>query len=67
MSATVTLDYELGSLTFLDQILIHGTSGPFSDYGDSGALVVDVGSDARPVYLSAETPSLPRPTTSTTC
>jgi hypothetical protein len=44
VSATVTLDYELGSLTFLDQILIRGTSGPFSDYGDSGALVVDVDS-----------------------
>jgi hypothetical protein len=44
VSATVTLDYELGSLTFLDQILIRGESGPFSDYGDSGALVVDVDS-----------------------
>jgi len=44
VSATVTLDYELGTLTFADQFLIRGTEGAFSDYGDSGALVVDVDS-----------------------
>ncbi|MDB5863878.1 MAG: hypothetical protein JWO70_1684 [Betaproteobacteria bacterium] len=44
VSATVTLDYELGSLSFVDQILIRGASGAFSEYGDSGALVVDVDS-----------------------
>jgi hypothetical protein len=43
-SATVTLHYELGDLTFVDQILIRGTSGAFSEYGDSGALVVDADS-----------------------
>lgn len=42
VSATVTLDYELGSLTFVDQFLVRGTESSFSDYGDSGALVVDV-------------------------
>lgn len=41
VSADITLSYDLGDLTFVDQILIHGTPEPFSDYGDSGALVVD--------------------------
>src|SRR5438034_38630 len=44
VSATVTLDYELGSLTFADQFLIRGVAGAFSDYGDSGALIVDLDS-----------------------
>ena len=30
--------------TFVDQILVRGTPEPFSDYGDSGALVVDADS-----------------------
>jgi hypothetical protein len=42
VSATVTLDYELGELQFVDQVLIRGDSGEFSAYGDSGAIVVDV-------------------------
>jgi|SRR5882724_511474 len=40
VSATLTLDYELGDLIFVNQVLIRGTSGAFSEYGDSGALVV---------------------------
>jgi len=44
VSATVTLDYELGELKFVDQILIRGVSGVFSEYGDSGAIVVEVDS-----------------------
>lgn len=44
VSADVTLDYELGELKFVDQILIRGVSGVFSEYGDSGAIVVDVDS-----------------------
>ena len=39
--ATVKLVYELGELDFVDQILIRGTGGLFSEYGDSGALVVE--------------------------
>ena len=46
MSATVTLDYELGDLKFVDQILIRGVSGVFSADGDSGAIVVEVDSGA---------------------
>jgi hypothetical protein len=44
VSATLTLSYALGDLTFVDQILIRGTSGAFSEDGDSGALVVDADS-----------------------
>ena len=44
VSATVTVQFDLGMLTFADQILIRGDSGPFSDGGDSGSLVVDRGS-----------------------
>jgi hypothetical protein len=44
VSATITLDYELGDLQFVDQILIRGASGVFSADGDSGALVVGVDS-----------------------
>jgi hypothetical protein len=44
VSATITLDYELGELKFMDQILIRGESGPFSEYGDSGAVVVEMDS-----------------------
>jgi hypothetical protein len=41
VSASLTLQYELGELTFADQILIRGTLAAFSEYGDSGALVID--------------------------
>ena len=44
VSATLTLSYALGDLTFVDQILIRGASGAFSEDGDSGALVVDADS-----------------------
>jgi hypothetical protein len=44
VSASITLQYELGELTFADQMFIRGTSGAFSEYGDSGALVVDAAS-----------------------
>ena len=35
------MDFDLGRLTFEDQILIRGQGGAFSDGGDSGSLVVD--------------------------
>jgi hypothetical protein len=41
VSASVPIEYGLGLLTFADQVLIHGGTGPFSNGGDSGALVVD--------------------------
>jgi hypothetical protein len=44
VSATITLEYELGELKFEDQILIRGLSGVFSQYGDSGAVVVEMDS-----------------------
>jgi hypothetical protein len=40
IDATLTLNYEIGDLTFVNQALIRGASGAFSEYGDSGALVV---------------------------
>jgi len=44
VSATMWLPYGLGELKFVDQVLIRGASGLFSEYGDSGAIVVDVDS-----------------------
>jgi len=41
VSATVKVQYDLGTLTFEDQILIRGDAGPFSGAGDSGSLIVD--------------------------
>ena len=41
VSATIKLSYEMGEITFLNQILIRSTSRAFSADGDSGALVVD--------------------------
>ena len=43
-NADLTIEYEMGELHFVDQLLIRGSAGRFSEYGDSGALVVDVGS-----------------------
>ena len=51
VSATVKVQYDLGMLTFADQILIGGVGKKsFSEAGDSGALVVDRKSK-RPVGL----------------
>lgn len=41
VSATITVQFDLGMLTFANQILIKGDGSPFSDGGDSGSLVVD--------------------------
>jgi len=43
VSATVKVQYDLGTLTFDDQILIRGDRGAFSAAGDSGSLIVDRG------------------------
>jgi len=45
LDASLVLEYSAGELHFTDQILIRGEAGTFSDYGDSGAIVVD--SDSR--------------------
>jgi hypothetical protein len=44
VSATVPIEFELGSLTFEDQILIRSEGGAFSDGGDSGSLIVEIAS-----------------------
>jgi hypothetical protein len=41
VSATIPVQFELGTLMFEDQILIRSDAGAFSDGGDSGSLVVD--------------------------
>ena len=41
VSADVKIEYDLGMLTFQDQILVRGSTGPFSDQGDSGSVIVD--------------------------
>jgi hypothetical protein len=44
VSVDVAVDYDLGRLTFNDQILIRGNTGSFSAAGDSGSGIVDRGS-----------------------
>jgi hypothetical protein len=44
VSATVPVQFELGTLIFEDQILIRSGGSAFSDGGDSGSLIVDHGS-----------------------
>jgi len=41
VSATVTVQFDIGRLVFEDQVLITGDGGLFCDGGDSGSLVVD--------------------------
>jgi len=41
VSADIKIEYDLGMLTFQDQILVRGSAGPFSDHGDSGSVIVD--------------------------
>jgi hypothetical protein len=36
----VKIEYDLGIRTFHDQILIRGTTGMFSDRGDSGSVII---------------------------
>ena len=43
VSATVPVEFELGTLTFEDQILVRNEGSAFSDAGDSGSLIVDRG------------------------
>ncbi len=41
INATVLVSYSSGTARFIDQIIITGNSGSFSDSGDSGSLIVD--------------------------
>ena len=50
VSADVKIGYDLGTLTFTDQIIIVGGRKSFSDAGDSGSLIVEQKSK-RPVGL----------------
>jgi len=50
ISADVKVGYDLGTLTFADQIIIVGGTKSFSDAGDSGSLIVEQKSK-RPVGL----------------
>jgi hypothetical protein len=50
VSASVKVGYDIGTLTFSDQIIIFGGSASFSDAGDSGSLIVDQAAK-RPVGL----------------
>jgi hypothetical protein len=56
VSANVSVDFDLGTLTFEDQLLIRGDAGPFSDGGDSGSLVVDCASGRATGLLIGGTP-----------
>jgi hypothetical protein len=50
VSATVKVGYEIGTLTFADQIMIGAGTKSFSGAGDSGSLIVD-SKTRRPVGL----------------
>ena len=39
--ATVKVDYEIGTLTFSNQLIIVSAGAPFSDAGDFGSLIVE--------------------------
>jgi hypothetical protein len=59
VSTDITVDYETGSFTFVDQILITGLDGSaFSDNGDSGSLVLERGTNRAIGLLFAGSPSL---------
>jgi hypothetical protein len=53
VSADVKIEYDLGMLTFQDQILVRGTTGMFSDRGDSGSVIVDRGTKRATALLFA--------------
>jgi hypothetical protein len=41
VNADVVVEYEMGLISFEDQVLIEGDRGAFSDTGDSGSVIVD--------------------------
>jgi hypothetical protein len=56
ISADVAIPYELGDVTFQDQILIRGERGMFSDRGDSGSVIVERGTKQAVGLLFAGSP-----------
>jgi hypothetical protein len=56
VNATITVQFDLGMLTFEDQLLIRGDAGAFSDGGDSGSLIVDRESGRATGLLMGGTP-----------
>jgi hypothetical protein len=52
-SATVKVNYSMGTLVFDDQVLVRGTGGQFSDAGDSGSLIVDMATKRGTALLFA--------------
>jgi len=53
ISADVNVDYDAGNAVFLDQVLVRGERGSFSDSGDSGSLIVDRASKRATALLFA--------------
>ena len=67
VSATVPVDFDLGTLTFEDQILIRGQGGTFSDGGDFGFVSSSaVSPGERPAFSWAVRRSSPSRITSAT-
>ena len=57
ISADVKITYDVGLVTFTDQMLIDGVGGAFSAAGDSGSLIVDRKSKQPVALLFAGSPS----------
>lgn len=51
INASVSVQYEAGVATFVNQVVISGKKGAFSDSGDSGSLIVTDDANANPVAL----------------
>jgi hypothetical protein len=57
-SATVKVEYTMGTLVFDDQVLVQGTGSPFSKSGDSGSLIVDTATKEGTALLFAGSDSM---------
>jgi len=57
ISADVKITYDVGLVTFTEQVLIDGIGGPFSAAGDSGSLIVDRKTKQPVALLFAGSPS----------
>jgi hypothetical protein len=51
INATVTVQYDVGVATFVNQVVVGGKRGAFSKAGDSGSLIVTDDANANPVAL----------------
>ncbi|HWG54780.1 MAG TPA: hypothetical protein VN677_15905 [Gemmatimonadaceae bacterium] len=51
INATVTVQYDIGVATFVNQVVVGGQHGAFSKAGDSGSLIVTDDANANPVAL----------------